>query len=119
MKIILIIITILFSFNAFAGELDGKGLVCGPVGYFFDNNKHTYFEFRNGDIVRIDMGKYRTSAHKIFVKTRFGTTRAIERDDPKLVHDNTWYVCKIAIGYPSFIEMLKSNLENIKNNNKI
>ena len=92
MKYILIL---LFSFIAvftissksWAGEIDGKGLVCGPVGYFFDHSTHTFYLERNGDLLKEDMG----------VK----------------------YDCKLAIGYPSFIKMLTTNLENIKNKNKI
>ena len=119
MKVIIFIITLLFTSNAFAGELDGKGLVCGPVGYYFHDDLHSFHHVRNGKLVISDKGKYYTTPNRINVKSRMDYSIVIKRDYPIVGYMNIEYDCKLAIGYPSFMEMLKTNLENIKKNNKI
>jgi hypothetical protein len=120
MKYIIILLTSLFLVsNASAGEIDKKGLVCGPVGYFFDHSIHTFYLERNGDLLQEEMGKYRTTPTRISVKNSNGDTFEIYRNNPQVTEGYTKYDCKLAIGYSSFIEMLKTNLENIRNNNKI
>ena len=119
MRKFFIIIILFFPLTSFAGELDGKGLVCGPVGYFFDNDLHTFHHVRNGKLRKSDYGKYSTNPKKIYVKNRSGNRTAIHRNNPQVEYEYIFYDCKLAVGYPSFMEMLNSNLENIKNNNKI
>jgi len=125
MKYIIILLTSLFLVsNASAGDIDGKGLVCGPVGYYFHDDLHSLHHVRNGKLVIEDMGEYRTNPDRIYVKNSLGKIFSIIRNNPYVrvpIGPNTTstYDCKIAIGYPSFYEMLNSNLENITKNNKI
>ena len=120
MKYIVILLTSLFLLsNASAGEIDGKGLVCGPVGYFFNNDLHSFHHVRNGELRISDEGKYSTTPKRINVKSLSGDYIIIARETPVVYYNNNGYDCKLAIGYPSFMEMLKTNLENIKKNNKI
>ena len=120
MKYIIILLTSLFLVSAAsAGDIDGKGLVCGPGGYFFDNDIHTFHHVRNGDLIKTNKGKYSTTPKKIYVRNTLDIAVPIERKNPQVKVNNTWYNCKIAIDYSSFILMLKTNLENIRNNNKI
>ena len=123
MKYIIILLTSLFLVStASAGEIDKKGLVCGPVGYFFDHSIHTFYLERNGDLLKEDMGEYRTTPTTIYVKNSNGNTFKIYRHNPTvpiIPYSAVKYDCKLAIGYPSFIKMLTTNLENIKNSNKI
>ena len=123
MKYIIILLTSLFLVsNASAGEIDGKGLVCGPVGYYFDHSIHTFYLERNGDLLQEEMGKYRTTPTRISVKNSNGDTFEIYRNNPQVPitpYSAVKYDCKLAIGYSSFMLMIKTNLENIRNSNKI
>ena len=151
MKYIIILLTSLFLVSAAsAGDIDGKGLVCGSVGYFFDNGNHALHYVRNGELKKSNKGPYSTTPKKINVESMVGKSRVIYRNNPQVTEgytkydckkiyvrntldiavpierknpqvkvNNTWYNCKIAIDYSSFILMLKTNLENIRNNNKI
>ena len=119
MRKFFIIIILFFPLTSFAGDIDGKGLVCGPGGYFFDNDIHTFHHVRNGDLIKTNKGKYSTTPKKIYIINTLDILVPIERRNPQVKINNTWYDCKIAIGYSSFMEMLKTNLENITKNNKI
>ena len=120
MKYIIILLTSLFLMsNASAGEIDGKGLVCGPVGYFFDDSIHTFFHVRNGELRKSDKGPYSTTPKRINVKALSGNYITIERENPVVYYNNNGYDCKLAISYSSFMLMIKTNLENIRNSNKI
>ena len=115
MRKFFIIIILFFPLKSFAGDIDGKGLVCGSVGYFFDNGNHALHYVRNGELKKSNKGPYSTTPKRINVESMVGKSRVIYRNNPKVLD----YDCKIAIGYPLFMEMLNTNLENIKKNNKI
>ena len=69
------IIFYLLSLDAFAGELDGKGLICkvygDTVGYFFDSDRAFEYKLSGGkdglEIKKKDVGKYLTNENSVFI----------------------------------------------------
>ena len=74
MKLILIFL-LLFSSKAFAGEIDGKGLICKVygdlIGYYFENNRASEYKIIGGEkeleLKSKDIGKYYTNENFIFI----------------------------------------------------
>ena len=74
MKKILIFL-LLFSSKAFAGEIDGKGLICKVygdlIGYYFENNRASEYKIIGGEkeleLKSKDIGKYYTNENFIFI----------------------------------------------------
>ena len=74
MKIITIIL-LFFNLNVFAGEIDGKGLICRVygdlVGYYFENNRTYEYKMVGGEkkleLKSQDIGKYYTNENYIFI----------------------------------------------------
>jgi hypothetical protein len=119
MRKFFIIIILFFPLASFAGELDGKGLVCGPVGYYFDHGEHSFHEVENGVLFFSDLGEYSTTPENIYAKNKHGNTSVISRNYPRVEYEYVKYACEITVGYSSFLEMLKTNIENITKDNKI
>ena len=71
----LLIFLLLFSSKAFAGEIDGKGLICKVygdlIGYYFDNNRASEYKIIGGEkeleLKSKDIGKYYTNENFIFI----------------------------------------------------
>ena len=63
------------SIPVYAGEIDGKGIICNvygdTVGYFFDSNRAFEYKIAGGDkgleVVKKDVGKYYTNENSIFI----------------------------------------------------
>ena len=59
----------------FAGEIDGKGIICNvygdTVGYFFESDRAFEYKISGGDkgleVVKKDVGKYYTNENSIFI----------------------------------------------------
>ena len=72
---ILFFLVSLFSIPAYAGEIDGKGIICNvygdTVGYFFESDRAFEYKIAGGDkgleIVKKDVGKYYTNENSIFI----------------------------------------------------
>ena len=72
---ILFILISFFSMPVYAGELDGKGIICNvygdTVGYFFDSDRAFEYKIAGGDkgleVVKKDEGKYYTNENSIFI----------------------------------------------------
>ena len=71
----LFILLYFIPLDAFAGELDGKGLICkvygDTIGYFFDLNRAYEYKLSGGkdglEIVKKDVGKYLTNENSVFI----------------------------------------------------
>ena len=74
MKKILILLLVLNS-KVFAGEIDGKGLICkiygDLIGYYFQNNRTSEYKIIGGEkeleLRSKDIGKYYTNENFIFI----------------------------------------------------
>ena len=74
MKKFLILLLILDS-NVFAGEIDGKGVICKVygdlIGYYFENNRTFEYRIIGGEkeleLKSKDIGKYYTNENYIFI----------------------------------------------------
>ena len=72
---ILFVLVYLFSIPVYAGEIDGKGIICDvygdTVGYFFENDRAFEYKIAGGDegleVVKKDVGKYYTNENSIFI----------------------------------------------------
>ena len=72
---ILFILISFFSMPVYAGEIDGKGIICNvygdTVGYFFDSDRAFEYKIAGGDkgleVVKKDVGKYYTNENSIFI----------------------------------------------------
>ena len=72
---ILFFLISLFSIPVFAGEIDGKGIICNvygdTVGYFFESDRAFEYKIAGGDkgleVVKKDVGKYYTNENSIFI----------------------------------------------------
>jgi len=72
---ILFFLISLFSIPVYAGEIDGKGIICNvygdTVGYFFESDRAFEYKISGGDkgleVVKKDVGKYYTNENSIFI----------------------------------------------------
>ena len=72
---ILFILISFFSMPVYAGEIDGKGIICNvygdTVGYFFESDRAFEYKIAGGDkgleVVKKDVGKYYTNENSIFI----------------------------------------------------
>ena len=72
---ILFFLISLFSMPVYAGEIDGKGIICNvygdTVGYFFESDRAFEYKIAGGDkgleVVKKDVGKYYTNENSIFI----------------------------------------------------
>ena len=72
---ILFFLISLFSIPVYAGEIDGKGIICNvygdTVGYFFESDRAFEYKIAGGDkgleVVKKDVGKYYTNENSIFI----------------------------------------------------
>ena len=66
---------ILLNSKVFAGEIDGKGLICKVygdlIGYYFENNRTSEYKIIGGEkeleLKSKDIGKYYTNENFIFI----------------------------------------------------
>ena len=74
MKKIIISLLLIHS-KVFAGDIDGKGLICkvygDSIGYYFENNRASEYKIIGGEkeleLKSIDIGKYYTNENFIFI----------------------------------------------------
>ena len=72
---ILFFLISLFSMPVYAGEIDGKGIICNvygdTVGYFFESDRAFEYKIAGGDkgleVVKKDVGKLFTTIQQIQV----------------------------------------------------
>ena len=71
----IIMLLILLNPKVFAGEIDGKGLICNVygdlIGYYFENNRTSEYKIIGGEkeleLKSKDIGKYYTNENFIFI----------------------------------------------------
>ena len=70
-----LIFLLLLNSKVFAGEIDGKGLICKVygdlIGYYFENNRTSEYKIIGGEkeleLKSKDIGKYYTNENFIFI----------------------------------------------------
>ena len=70
-----LMLLLLLNSKVFAGEIDGKGLICKVygdlIGYYFENNRTSEYKIIGGEkeleLKSKDIGKYYTNENYIFI----------------------------------------------------
>ncbi len=110
-----------FSIPVYAGEIDGKGIICDvygdTVGYFFESDRAFEYKIAGGDkgleVVKKDVGKYYTNENSIFINEI-----KINRKDLKYQKFSSFRGdCKPYDNFNSFKEGF--NIEKLIEDNKI
>ena len=118
---ILFFLISLFSIPVYAGEIDGKGVICNvygdTVGYFFESDRAFEYKIAGGDkgleVVKRDVGKYYTNENSIFINEI-----KINRKDLKYQKFSSFRGdCKAYDNFNSFKEGF--NIEKLIEDNKI
>ena len=118
---ILFFLISLFSTPVYAGEIDGKGIICNvygdTVGYFFESDRAFEYKIAGGDkgleVVKKDVGKYYTNENSIFINEI-----KINRKDLKYQKFSSFRgECKAYDNFNSFKEGF--DIEKLIENNKI
>ena len=118
---ILFFLVSFFSISVYAGEIDGKGIICNvygdTVGYFFESDRAFEYKIAGGDkgleVVKKDVGKYYTNENSIFINEI-----KINRKDLKYQKFSSFRgECKAYGNFNSFKEGF--DIEKLIENNKI
>ena len=118
---ILFFLLSLFFIPVYAGEIDGKGIICDvygdTVGYFFESDRAFEYKIAGGDkgleVVKKDVGKYFTNENSIFINEI-----KINRKDLKYQKFSSFRGdCKAYDNFNTFKEGF--NIEKLIEDNKI
>jgi len=123
MKKIVLIFMFLFllPLKSFGGEIDGKGLICDKIGFFFRNNFVIEFSISNAKIIETSLGNYETTPKIIY----FGDGMKLKSIDRKTLlltrglyqPDMGKDKCVFAKDYGTFLTMY--TVEKMNEGNKI